>query len=96
MEMNDWIMLVTTLGGIVGIKQLVKWWVNRKTDRRISDAQADVKEFKALWEYNEFLQKLLSVNCSLDGKLRRIRLVGNSIVLGNCGSSVLSSSKMVK
>lgn len=70
--MNDWIMLVTALGGIEGIKQLVKWWVNRKTDRRISDARADVKEFKALREYNEFLQKLLSGNRSLDGKLRRI------------------------
>ena len=46
MKMDDWIMLVTALGGIEGIKQLVKWWVNRKTDRRISDAQADVEEFK--------------------------------------------------
>ena len=60
MEMNDWIMLVTALGGIEGIKQLVKWWMNRKTDKRISDAQADVEEFKALREYNEFLQKQLS------------------------------------
>lgn len=63
---------MTALGGIEGIKQLVKWWVNRKTDRRISDAQADVEEFKTLREYNEFLQKLLSGNRSLDGKLRRI------------------------
>lgn len=60
MDMNDWIMLVTALGGIEGVKQLLKWLVNRKTDRRISDAHADVEEFKALREYNEFLQKQLS------------------------------------
>lgn len=51
--MNDWIMLVTALGGIEGIKQLVKWWMSRKTNARIEDAHADVEEFKALREYNE-------------------------------------------
>lgn len=60
MDMNDWIMLVTALGGIEGIKQLAKWWMNRKNSARIEDAQADVEEFKALREYNEFLQKQLS------------------------------------
>lgn len=60
MTMNDWIMLVTAFGGVEGAMQLVKWWVNRKTNKRISDAQADVEEFKALREYNEFLQKQLS------------------------------------
>lgn len=58
--MNDWIMLVTALGGIEGIKQLVKWWMSRKTNASIEDAHADVEEFKALREYNEFLQKQLS------------------------------------
>ena len=58
--MNDWIMLVTALGGIEGIKQLVKWLMSRKTNARIEDAHADVEEFKALREYNEFLQKQLS------------------------------------
>ena len=51
--MNDWVMLVTALGGIEGIKQLIKWWMSRKTNARI-------EEFKALREYNEFLQKQLS------------------------------------
>lgn len=58
--MNDWIMLMTALGGIEGIKQLIKWWMFRKTNARIEDAHADVEEFKALREYNEFLQKQLS------------------------------------
>jgi predicted nucleic acid-binding Zn-ribbon protein len=53
-------MLMTALGGIEGIKQLIKWWMFRKTNARIEDAHADVEEFKALREYNEFLQKQLS------------------------------------
>ena len=60
MGMDDWVMLVTALGGIEGIKQLIKWWRARKTNARIEDAHADVEEFKALREYNEFLQKQLS------------------------------------
>ena len=48
MGMNDWVMLVTALGGIEGIKQLIKWWMSRKTNARIEDAHADVEEFKAL------------------------------------------------
>ena len=53
-------MLMTALGGIEGIKQLIKWWMSRKTNARIEDVHADVEEFKALREYNEFLQKQLS------------------------------------
>ena len=60
MGMDDWVMLVTALGGIEGIKQLIKWWMSRKTNALIEDAHADVEEFKALREYNEFLQKQLS------------------------------------
>lgn len=60
MDINDWVVLVTALGGIEGIKQLLKWWMSRKTNSRIAEAQADVEEFKALREYNEFLQKQLS------------------------------------
>ena len=41
--MNDWIMLVTALGGIECIKQLVKWWMSRKTNALIEDAHSDVE-----------------------------------------------------
>lgn len=60
MDVNDWVILITALGGIEGIKQFLKWWHSRKTDARIAGAQADVEEFKALREYIEFLQKQLS------------------------------------
>lgn len=60
MNLNDWVILITALGGIEGIKQLAKFWMSRKTNARIDDARADTEEFKALREYNEFLQKQLS------------------------------------
>lgn len=60
MQPNDWILLVTALGGIEGIKQLAKWWMSRKTSRRIDEARADTEEFRALREYNEFLQQQLT------------------------------------
>lgn len=59
MGLNDWVILITALGGIEGIKQLIKFWMSRKTSARIEDAQADAEEFRALREYNEFLQKQL-------------------------------------
>ena len=60
MTVNDWVILITALGGIEGVKQFLKWWLSRKTNARIEDAHADSEEFKALREYNEFLQKQLS------------------------------------
>ena len=60
MTLNDWVILITALGGIEGVKQFLKWWMSRRTNERIEDAHADVEEFKALREYNEFLQKQLS------------------------------------
>lgn len=60
MNVNDWVILITALGGIEGFKQLLKWWMSRKTNARIEDAHADMEEFKALREYIEFLQKQLS------------------------------------
>ena len=46
MNVNDWVILITALGGIEGIKQLLKWWVSRKTDARKEDASADAKAAK--------------------------------------------------
>lgn len=60
MDLNDWVILITALGGIEGVRQFIKWWTSRKANARIEDAHADAEEFKALREYNEFLQKQLS------------------------------------
>lgn len=60
MNLNEFLSLIGVLGGFEAIKWTVKFFVNRKTNARIEDAHADVEEFKALREYNEFLQKQLS------------------------------------
>lgn len=44
MEFNDWVVLATALGGVEGIKQLVKWWMNRKVELRKEDASANGME----------------------------------------------------
>lgn len=44
MELNDWVILITALGGIEGIKQLIKWMLNRKYEQRKEDASADAAE----------------------------------------------------
>lgn len=59
-ELSDILTIIGTMGGIEGIKWGIRTWRNRKTDARIEEARADSEEFKALREYNEFLQKQLS------------------------------------
>ena len=44
MDVSEWVMLITALGGIEGVKQFIKWWVNRHYERRKEDASADAVE----------------------------------------------------
>lgn len=44
MTLNDWVILITALGGIEGVKQLVKFWLSRKADARKESAAADSME----------------------------------------------------
>lgn len=60
MELNDWVVLITALGGIEGVKQLLKWWMNRKNMARIDDTKADREEFELLRDVTSFLEKTLS------------------------------------
>lgn len=59
-ELADILAIVGTLGGFEAFRWGVNFYTNRKTNARIEDARADGEEFKALREYNEFLQKQLS------------------------------------
>lgn len=63
-ELADILTVVGSVIGAMGGFEAFRWsitaWRNRKTDARIEDARADAEEFKALREYNEFLQKQLS------------------------------------
>lgn len=45
--------VITAYGGAEGLKV----WLRRKTDARKADTEADVSEFHALKEYNDFLQQ---------------------------------------
>lgn len=60
MELNDWVVLITALGGIEGVKQLLKWWMNRKNAARIDNTKADREEFELLRDVTSFLEKTLS------------------------------------
>ena len=76
-DLNTILAIIGAMGGIEGIKWGIRAWANRKTNARIADAQADVEEFKALREYNEFLQKQLSVKeerfVEQTGRLRQVQ-----------------------
>ena len=60
MGLNEWLAIIGALGGLEAIKWGVNFYINRKTNARIEDANADSAEFNTLREYNEFLQKQLS------------------------------------
>ena len=60
MGLNEWLAIIGALGGLEAIKWGVNFYINRKTNARIEDANSDSAEFKTLREYNEFLQKQLS------------------------------------
>lgn len=76
-DLNTILAIIGAMGGIEGIKWGIRAWVNRKTNARIADAQADVEEFKALREYNELLQKQLSEKeerfVEQTGRLRQVQ-----------------------
>lgn len=76
-DLNTILAIIGAMGGIEGIKWGIHAWANRKTNARIADAQADVEEFKALREYNEFLQKQLSEKeerfVEQTGRLRQVQ-----------------------
>lgn len=73
----DILAIIGAMGGVEGVKWGICAWVNRKTNARIADAHADVEEFKALREYNEFLQKQLSEKeerfVEQTGRLRKVQ-----------------------
>ena len=76
-DLNTILAIIGAMGGIEGIKWGIRAWANRKTNARIADAQADVEEFKALREYNEFAQNQLSEKeerfVEQTGRLRQVQ-----------------------
>lgn len=58
--MADIVTILGALGGFELIKWLANFIVNRRNNARVDSARADVEEFRALREYNEWLQNQLS------------------------------------
>lgn len=52
--------IIATVIGALGGFELIKYLINRKSNSRKADAEADSAEFDALREYNEYLQKTLA------------------------------------
>lgn len=55
--------IVTAFGtgiGSIGGWELVKWFLNRKSNKRMAEAQADDSEFSVLSKTNTFLQEQLA------------------------------------
>lgn len=56
MSVENIVTMVTCMGGVTGITELVRWWLGRKTDARKAESEADLSEVKSkveefhLWE----------------------------------------------
>lgn len=58
----DIITIITSIASLLGtlsIWEAVKYWLNRKTNKRMEEAEADSKEFATLRDMIEFLQSQL-------------------------------------
>lgn len=74
MELNDWVILLTALGGIEGVKSLVKFWFNRRNEGKRETAIADkaeadtitayASEWKELYEKKE--KKVIEQDAKID------------------------------
>lgn len=62
MELNDWLTIIGTFGGVEAIRWGITSWVNRKTNARKEDASADGAE----------IQNLLTVINTLKDEIARI------------------------
>lgn len=52
--------IIAAIIGALGGFEAIKYFINRKSNARKADAEADSAEFDALREYNEYLQKTLT------------------------------------
>lgn len=77
MGLDGILTVIGAMGGFEAVKWIIGFYTNRKTNARIEDAHADVEEFKALREYNEFLQRQLQEKevrfVEQTGRLRQVQ-----------------------
>lgn len=81
MDMTEITLLLGAAGGMAGIAEGIKVWINRKTERRTANATAATTEtaarsaeFDLLARHNEFLQHALSEESArFTDQTRRLR-----------------------
>lgn len=57
---TSWITIIATLLTSIGGWEAIKWLINHKSNKRITEAQADDSEFAVLAKTNIFLQEQLA------------------------------------
>jgi len=73
----DWISIISTIASFVGtlsIWEAVKYWLNRKTNKRKEEAEADSAELAVIRETMDFLQEKLKESLErYDDQTARLR-----------------------
>lgn len=59
-EFADIVTIIGTMGGIEGIKWIIRVWVNRKTDARKEDAAADALEIANVKNQIDWLEERIT------------------------------------
>ena len=76
MELNDWVILLTALGGIEGIKSLVKLWINRRNEGKRETAIANKAEADTITayasEWKELYEKEEKKGIDKDAKIDKL------------------------
>jgi hypothetical protein len=76
MTLSDLLAIIGALGGF----ELIKFFANRKSDRRINNAHASTEEFAALKAQNEYLTKMLNEWIErYDDQTKRLRTTQDSL-----------------
>lgn len=77
MEVISIVEVIAALIGAIGGWEAIKYFLNRKTNQRIAEAQADSVEFGTLKETVEFLQQQLHDKeqrfCEQTDRLRKVQ-----------------------
>lgn len=76
MTLSDLLAIIGALGGF----ELIKFFANRKSERRINNAHASTEEFAALKAQNEYLTKMLNEWIErYDDQTKRLRTTQDSL-----------------
>ena len=74
MGVNDWLAILSALGGVEAIRWGITFWVNRKTNARKEDAAADAAENENERKQVDWLEKRMAErDAKIDGLYIELR-----------------------